>query len=186
MEKIWQMWSGGLDDTTIDNIITECSEYPLHNATIGENGYTTNDKYRSSEVRWIDSANSLSSSILWNYAKEANRNAFGFDVDYLNDIQFTTYNASDGGKYDWHHDTFWGNTSQYDRKVTVVIQLTEPSEYEGGELQFDTQYEQPNKVDLMKKGTVIAFPSFIPHRVTQLTSGVRKSLVGWIEGPKFR
>jgi PKHD-type hydroxylase len=39
---------------------------------------------------------------------------------------------------------------------------------------------------LMKKGTVIAFPSFIPHRVTELTSGVRKSLVGWIEGPKFR
>lgn len=179
------MWSGVLDDTTVENLITECEKYSVYDATIGTDGTTQNDNYRNSEVRWIG-GNSTPSSLLWNYAKEANRNAFGFDIDYLKEIQFTTYNASDNGKYDWHHDTFWGNPSRYDRKISVVIQLSDPEDYEGGEFEFDTQYEQPNKVELMKKGTVIAFPSFIPHRVTELTSGVRKSLVGWIEGPKFR
>jgi len=185
MEKVWQMWSGGLDDSTINNLVTECEQYDIQNATIGNDGSTNNDNYRNSDIRWIGSG-SLASTLLWDYAKEANRNAFGFDIDYLKDIQYTTYNATDNGKYDWHHDTFWGNPSRYDRKISVVIQLSDPEEYEGGEFEFDSQYEQPNKELLMKRGTVIAFPSFIPHRVTELTSGVRKSLVGWIEGPKFK
>jgi PKHD-type hydroxylase len=73
----------------------------------------------------------------------------------------------------------------YDRKISIIIQLTDPSEYEGGEFEMDYQYEQPNKEDLKKKGTIIVFPSFIPHRVTELTKGTRKSLVAWVEGPKF-
>ena len=185
MDKIWQMWSGGLDGSTVDDLVTECKKYDIQNATIGSDGNTHNDNYRNSEVRWINS-DSLASNLLWHYAKESNRNAFGFDIDYLKDIQYTTYNSADNGKYDWHHDTFWGNPSRYDRKISVVIQLSGPEDYGGGNFEFDTQYEQPNEELLLKKGTVIAFPSFIPHRVTQLTSGVRKSLIGWIEGPKFR
>ena len=181
------MWSGdgGLDNATVDKIIVDCEKYNIENASIGDGGNTQNDNYRTSEVRWVGS-NSTISNMIWNYARVANRNAFGFDINYLKNIQFTTYNASDSGKYDWHHDTFWGNDSSYDRKLSVVIQLSDPEEYDGGLFEVDNQYEQPNAEDLSAKGTVLVFPSFIPHRVTELTSGVRKSLVAWIEGPKFR
>lgn len=178
------MWSGVLEDSVVESIITECDKYPIETGTIGVEGVNVNESFRRSKVRWVDS-NSFISNILWDYSRSANRNAFGFNIDYLKDIQYTTYTAEDKGKYDWHHDTFWGNPTRYDRKISIIVQLTDPSEYEGGEFEMDSQYEQPNKEDLKKRGTIIAFPSFIPHRVTELTKGTRKSLVAWVEGPKF-
>ena len=183
------MWSGALDDKIVSDIITECEYYKPQSATMAHDGSITNSEYRTSELRWIDKNDVNSKFIadtLWNYAQEANRKSFGFHIDLIKEIQYTTYRAEEGGKYDWHHDTFWGNPTMYDRKLSVVVQLTDPSEYEGGEFELDAQYNQPNPTDLKKKGTIIVFPSFINHRVTQVTSGVRKSLVTWIEGPKFK
>jgi PKHD-type hydroxylase len=185
MEKIWQMWSGQLPEKFVEETISVCESYPISNANIGFDGSTQNDQYRNSEIRWVGS-NQTIKNIMWDYAQQANRNAFGFDIDYISEIQFTTYNADDNGKYDWHHDTFWGNPTRYDRKISVVIQLSDPEDYEGGLFEFDPQWEQPARDLLLKKGTVIAFPSFIRHRVTPITKGVRKSLVAWIEGAKFR
>jgi PKHD-type hydroxylase len=185
MIKIWQMWSGGLAEETVNNIINICEQYPVSDSYLGFDGDTQNNKYRTSELRWVGDNVQLN-KMMWDYGHEANRNAFGFDIDYLKEIQFTTYKGSENGKYDWHCDTFWGNPRTYDRKISVVIQLSDPSDYEGGMFEFDHQWEQPLKEDLMKKGTVIAFPSFIQHRVTPVTEGIRKSLVAWIEGPKFR
>jgi len=185
MNQIWQMWSGVLEDSVVESIITECDKFPIETASLGVDGSTPNDQYRKSKIRWINSNNPVVSDMLWDYSRAANRNAFGFNIDYIKDIQYTTYTSADKGKYDWHHDTFWGNSTMYDRKISIIIQLTDPSEYEGGEFEMDYQYEQPNKEDLKKKGTIIVFPSFIPHRVTELTKGTRKSLVAWVEGPKF-
>jgi PKHD-type hydroxylase len=70
--------------------------------------------------------------------------------------------------------------------MSIVIQLTDPSEYEGGDFEIDSQYPQLPKEEIREKGSVLVFPSFIPHRVTPVTKGVRRSLVSWIEGPKFR
>ena len=66
----------------------------------------------------------------------------------------------------------------------MSIQLTDPSEYEGGELQLKSK----NSITTVskKKGTIIFFPSFMLHRVTPVTKGVRHSLVGWITGPPFK
>lgn len=189
MNQIWQMWSGDLDTPTLDNIITECEYYAPQQANIGVNGTTENNGYRSSEIRWIDPGDPNSKFIkdlFWYYANQANRTAFGFDLNYINDIQYTIYHGNTNDHYEWHHDTFWGNPHAHDRKISIVMQLSDPSEYEGGDFQLDQQYPQPNYTDLKRRGTVIAFASFIPHRVTPVTSGVRKSLVAWIEGPKFR
>jgi PKHD-type hydroxylase len=68
------------------------------------------------------------------------------------------------------------------RKLSLVCQLSDPSEYEGGELQINTgEIFTPEK----QKGTVILFPSYLLHRVTPVTKGTRRSLVLWIEGPAF-
>jgi PKHD-type hydroxylase len=189
MNQLWQYWQSQLTSDFIDQIINIGEQYPIANAGLGFDGSTGNDNYRSSEIRWIDPNNSSSKFItdmLWYFAKEANKNAFGFDIDYLPDIQYTKYTADDSGKYDWHCDTFWANPTTYDRKISIVIQLTDPSEYEGGEFQLDPQYAQLPADTIKQKGTVIVFPSFLNHRVTPITKGTRRSLVSWIQGPKFR
>ena len=116
----------------------------------------------------------------------ANRNAFGFDINYLADVQYTIYKGTDEGFYNWHYDTFWAGENTYDRKISAIIQLSDPADYEGGEFLLESQYEQPNSIDLKQRGTVLCFPSFLRHTVKPVTKGTRKSLVAWIEGPKFR
>lgn len=187
MNQIWQYWKGGITSNRADLIIETGNEQPVANAALGFDGSTQNDQYRSSEIRWIPiGTDGHLDATLWSFAQTANRNAFGFDISYLNDIQYTTYYADKSGKYDWHHDTFWGNPTAFDRKISLVIQLSDPQDYEGGDFEIDPQYEGLPAEEIRAKGTVIVFPSFIRHRVTPVTKGVRRSLVCWIEGPKFR
>jgi PKHD-type hydroxylase len=70
------------------------------------------------------------------------------------------------------------------RKLSFVLQLSDPKNYKGGELQIHLG-ETPN---VMKKeqGTVVAFPSPTLHEVTPITKGKRYSLVGWITGKPFK
>jgi PKHD-type hydroxylase len=185
MQKIWQMWSGRLEDQIVADIINICEKYPIQKSYMGYDNNILDNQYRTSEIRWVGHEENIK-NLMFGFAQEANRNAFGFNIDCLTDIQFTTYKGSDNAKYDWHCDTFWGNPTSYDRKISVVVQLTDSEEYEGGDFQFVPEWEQPANSDLRRKGTVICFPSFIHHRVTPVTQGVRKSLVAWVEGPKFR
>jgi len=189
MNQIWQFWHAHLQDAMIDDIIKLGNQYPVANAGLGFDGSSINDQYRSSEIRWIDPNhphNRFLTDMLWYFANEANKNAFGFDINYIPDIQYTKYTATENGKYDWHHDTFWANPTTYDRKLSIVIQLTDPSEYEGGDFEIDPQYAQLPVDQIRAKGSVVVFPSFLIHRVTPVTKGVRRSLVSWIQGPKFR
>lgn len=189
MNQLWQFWNGHLQDSIVDDIIKTGDLYPVANAGLGFDGSTQNNGARSSEIRWIDPLHTNSRFVvdmLWYFANEANRNAFGFDLQYLPDIQYTKYTASDKGKYDWHCDTFWANPTAYDRKLSIVIQLSDPSEYEGGDFELDPQYAQVPAEQLRAKGSVLVFPSFLNHRVTPVTKGERRSLVSWIQGPKFR
>ena len=76
----------------------------------------------------------------------------------------------------------------------MVLQLSDPSEYEGGQLELKESKKDKNSVsiseqdqkDIMKKGSIIVFPSFFTHRVTPVTKGTRMSLVAWVSGPLFR
>ena len=69
----------------------------------------------------------------------------------------------------------------------MVIQLSDPKDYEGGILQLYSQrHPEPPREELQQRGSIIVFPSFLKHRVIPVTRGIRYSLVGWIEGPQFR
>ena len=77
------------------------------------------------------------------------------------------------------------------RKLSMIINLTDPNEYKGGELQFDFRNEAAGKnihtCEAMKeKGSIVIFPSFVWHRVTPVTEGTRYSLVNWIVGKNFK
>ena len=90
------------------------------------------------------------------------------------------YSADRGDHYVWHTDSIPGDTV---RKLSFTIQLTDPTEYEGGDLEF-----MPAVIDkqIREQGTMTIFPSFMTHRVSPVTSGVRHAIVGWIHGPDFR
>ena len=139
--------------------------------------------YRISDISWIDENKKTSwlYSKLADYAISANKEMWNFDIwGYYDDLQYTVY-YGDGGHYDWHAD-LGPNISN--RKLSCVLQLSDPEEYEGGELQINigsSILTVPKKL-----GTLCFFPSFLLHRVTPLTSGVRTSLVTWLSGANLR
>jgi PKHD-type hydroxylase len=94
-------------------------------------------------------------------------------------LQVATY--SGGGQYGWHIDI--GNGGMSTRKLSISVQLTDENEYAGGNLEF-LSLDIPNVPRSV--GSIIVFPSYLPHRVTPVTSGTRQSLVAWIHGTPFR
>lgn len=138
--------------------------------------------YRESEIAWMpdDSKHRWIYDRISNLVKEANSNMWGYDIfGYDDSLQFTTYHDNNG-HYDWHVD--FGPTIS-NRKLSVVVQLSDADDYEGGELQL----QNPNVVSIKKqKGMVVVFSSFVLHRVTPVLKGKRQSLVAWLSGPNFR
>jgi PKHD-type hydroxylase len=117
----------------------------------------------------------------------ANQKFFHFDLYGYDHIQYSTYNSNELGKYDWHIDLMLGNTNDTPstRKLSISFLLNEPGvDFEGGDLEFLTG-PTSGKVEL-NKNSALFFPSWQLHRVTPVTKGVRKSLVFWVKGPKFK
>ncbi|MGL6209546.1 MAG: 2OG-Fe(II) oxygenase [Paracoccaceae bacterium] len=115
---------------------------------------------------------------------EANREGFRFDLDdFAESAQVARYGAERQGHFDWHSDIGAGPLAAR-RKLTVVVQLSEPADYQGGvlELRPDSNVAQV----VRGRGTAVVFPSFVLHRVTPVTIGVRWSLTLWAHGPAFR
>ena len=183
MRENWQLWSGGVSSETLQLIQKQAEAVPFQDAKIFSDA-KKNTKIRRSQIKWLTHDQTIR-GILWGFVQEANRNAFGFDVTNVGDIQYTEYDEADEGHYDWHHDVHWSQDKAYDRKLSITIQLTDGSDYEGGGFEF---CEVPNlDTDASKKlGTVLVFPSYLQHRVTPVTKGKRISLVGWFEGPRWK
>ena len=140
--------------------------------------------YRVSDIAWIE--NTPETYWLYEkiaeYASIANREMnWNFDIwGYLDHLQYTTYYGN-GGHYDWHVDMGPGISN---RKLSVVLQLSDPEEYEGGDLEMNPG---GNILQIPKElGLITFFPSFLLHRVTPVTSGTRTSLVTWLCGANFR
>lgn len=117
---------------------------------------------------YMESANQAGG---WNYALTGQE-----------DTQIGRYKSTDEGHYDWHLDSAPPQNG-IQRKLSCVILLNDPSEFEGGILQFKGM-EDRNVLN--KRGTIVVFPSFIEHKVTPVTKGVRYSAVSWAHGPSFR
>ncbi len=179
MKQQWQLWTSALTKDQCNAIKQTCETYPVFNGGIFADNANDNS-IRRSKVRWVND-NSIK-ELLLDYAKYANRNAFGVDIDRPYEVQYTEYHSENQGFYDWHHDIDWNNQRPFDRKLSVVIQLDDPSEYEGGEFNFKTV---PNP-EFKPQGSVLVFPSYLEHRVTPVISGTRHSLVTWIEGPRWK
>ena len=182
-------------DDEIKKIQEESMKVPPEVAKTGQND-TTNDGIRKSEIRWLhgnvaytDGDNVYTGDDfvwlykrLWTMIEEANRNVWNLNLSHGRDaIQHTIYTEG-GGHYDWHMDA--GHGMQRLRKVSLRGQLTDPDELEGGELQL---WRGQNSLNAPRgKGTVVLFPSYMMHRVTEVTKGTRESLVLWVGGDHYR
>ena len=134
------------------------------------------------------------------YIHEANSNAgWNFEWNFSESCQFTKYKK--GQYYDWHCDS-WDktynnpedkNTHGKIRKLSVTVTLSDPKEYSGGELEFNFRNTDPDKkqnkykcTEILPKGSLVVFPSFVWHRICPVKKGERNSLVIWNLGHPFK
>lgn len=193
MKGEWCYWNGAFSSDECDRIVATAIKLQATGATIGVDSKPADDNFRRSLIRWIDP--SVNPEFNWVYDKlwkiqiAVNKEWFKFNVTHLPPMQFTEYDESYLGEYKLHQDVFWLTDSPNHRKISLVLQLTDPSTYEGGRLSFEYINFIPSDSDydaMKKKGTVIAFPSFVYHQLEPVTKGKRHSLVSWFEGPKFQ
>jgi PKHD-type hydroxylase len=106
---------------------------------------------------------------------------------YQSNIQIAHYEVD--GHYDWHIDTFMPDEKGFQRKISIVLMLSDETSYEGGNLILSPKLSESEseQVKTFKgKGSIIAFPSCLWHKVTPVISGERFTAVAWFSGPAYR
>lgn len=168
-------------------------------------GDALNKEKRNSKNAWIPTTHWVA-GFLWHYVQRANRENFLYDLRNIDgeSLQYTRY--GEGEFYGWHNDSglsthykpqsvgnrqaglaqdFLSENVELVRKLSFTLQLSHPDDYEGGNVQFiDEQgksYFAPRQ-----RGTIVLFDSRTQHRVLKVTKGVRKSIVGWVVGPRWK
>ena len=180
----------------------------LQDSRVGEGDYGTVDKdKRNARNAWVPSAHWIA-GFVWHYVQRANRENFLYDLTNIDgeSLQYTTY--GEGEYYGWHSDqgvsSYYKPISQGNRghgqelfqdfvninceqirKLSFSLLLSDPDTYEGGNLQLLAEdgksYYAPRK-----RGTIILFDSRTQHRVKKVTKGIRKFLVGWVCGNRWK
>lgn len=175
-------FQNGFNFSELEEIEKLATKYPYTDATIIGNE-SINESIRKSKIKWVHPDDNSQ----WLYDKfagmviEANK-TWKFNLySIIDSIQYTEYLAG-GGHYDWHVDIGPKNISH--RKVSIVVQLSDPSEYDGGDLELWNG--GAIKSVFRGRGTTVLFPSFTMHRVTPVTRGLRKSLVLWVGGEHYK
>lgn len=179
----YAFWSNAFTEEECQKIIDVAKTLNLQTAKV-DTDLQERLEIRDSNVVFVEADN-----FQWVYQRigdmvnTLNNDYFNFDLwGFAEGLQFTEYN-SPGGKYDSHIDKMYSGTI---RKLSVVIQLSDPSSYDGGELQLLYKGERSPEIMSKKRGDLSLFPSYTLHRVTPVTRGTRYSLVGWITGKPFR
>lgn len=180
-------WNDAFSPEELDKLIEHCDKLEPSKGTLG--GVSADEDIkaiRESKVSWVG----LNQDTQWIYdrlafvARSLNGQFYKFDLyGFSEDLQYTVYQGDESGHYTWHLDAGLGGSAP-PRKLSMVVQLSNPEEYEGGDLEVFAS-ANPTKVD-KKKGFIAAFPSYMLHRVSPVTKGIRKTLVVWICGPSFK
>lgn len=181
---------GVLKDDEIAKIIEHCEQGGFDRAGT----FTGNDPDRrrcdikffhhNAELSWLfDRMNHVVAML--------NAHYYGFDLNGYEYFQYTRYNAAELGTYHWHMDCFLGGKETglpadmiQPRKLSLTLALND--DYEGGEFQINMGDQQFPQTIPSRKGRVIAFPSYVIHTIRPVTKGLRRSIVIWVTGPKWR
>lgn len=184
----WAYWDDAFTDEELTKVIEYCDSKEMsYGTTFGDKSKEETEKTRisdvgfhkrNSETKWIfDKCNFILQS--------ANEMFFGFTLNGYDSFQYTTYDAEKNGNYGWHMDMNLGSrTEDFEpRKLSMTLLLND--DFEGGNFEIALGDQTHPTVLPAKKGRALLFPSFVLHRVTPITKGIRRSLVVWCVGPKF-
>ena len=189
------------------------TEIPYHTPLIDPSDLVNNTPQPnrcSSWSKYIPATSHLA-ALAWYYIDQVNRTNYKYNITSFDEDKLWYHEYHPTQQYKWHTDaspeTQSTNSSpdssidptpdnhliplaEHDRKLSFSLQLSDPTEYEGGDLQFllPPALNIPTKLTTApnKKGTIIIFPPSMQHRVTPVTKGVRKSIVGWAIGPRWK
>lgn len=180
MRQNWAMFQRAFSQEQCKSLVGELLQLePSDGTTFSDTG----TEYRRSQIRWVDDHPVIDA--IYKKVVHANLHSFNVDVENFHECQFTEYKASYRGRYDWHHDIDHSSGLMSDRKLSVVVQLSDSGDYEGGNFEFD-DVPNPNPDHLRSQGTILIFPSYLRHKVEDITKGTRYSLVLWFHGPRWR
>jgi PKHD-type hydroxylase len=190
MNGEWCYFKSYFSPAMCDRIIKDAMQLPVQDAVVGVDGIFTavDTRIRKSKVRFIPNTPYFSYLFdeMWKTAVQGNSDFFNFHITRLPFIQFAEYDSSYEGEYKEHHDVFWlNNDPYYHRKLTAVVQLSDPNTYQGGDFAI-TEATHALDPDVREQGSIIYMPSFLRHKAEKVTKGVRYSLAAWFEGPKWR
>jgi PKHD-type hydroxylase len=183
----WQLKTDHVNDWAVaEHVFTpeECASIIKIGDSKLEEAWVIGEKnlIRKSRISWLSAMDvKFAFQRVTDAVLDLNEKFFNFDLfGFSEGFQFTRYD-SPGGRYGKHTDKLIDGPV---RKLSVTIQLSNPSEYEGGDMMLHCAHEP---MHLPKgQGLLIAFPSYVLHEVTPVTRGTRHSLVAWISGKPFR
>jgi PKHD-type hydroxylase len=183
-----------LSNTICDTIIKLGKNNKFDKGKIGGDGY--NKKIRNSNITWLN--DKWLYRYIHPYLNIANKNAgWNYQWNYSEDFQLTKYKKNQF--YDWHKDS-WDKPYQNHkvtnfngriRKLSAICSLVEPKDFKGGELLFQPRDQRDPTIvqeckEILPRGSIVVFPSFVYHKVNPVTKGTRYSLVSWHLGEPFK
>lgn len=178
--ETWAYWDKAFSKEECEKIIEIGKKIGLQE---GKTQMETGKKFRDSNICWLypDTEINFAFERITDIIMNLNSKFFKFDLfGFIEGFQFTHYQEPDG-KYRKHVDR--GYNTQI-RKLSLSIQLSDPSSYEGGDFAL---YDCAEPIILPKEqGKLVTFPSYVLHEVKPVTKGERYSLVAWITGPRFK
>lgn len=175
---------GAMSVAECADLTTLSAAAPMRDAALV--GATTAHQVRRADIVWLDDLPDAAWVMdrMIGITVAANREAYGFDLtDFGESPQVARYDAARAAHFDWHADIGGGMWAMR-RKLTVVVQLSDPQVYQGGGL--DIWAGHTARTAPREQGTAVVFPSFHLHRVQPVTQGLRWSLTLWAHGPAFR
>lgn len=186
-------WDDFLPNDYINQILSDNAWLNMQDAAVGGqvvNGTIqseTDKEVRNSRIGWMGLT--PNNSHIWHrisdVVADVNRRFFHFDLTGCYEpFQLTLYTENSQDHYTWHTDMSMMD-NHAPRKLSMSLLLSDPSEFEGGELQIKPDSDVSRTLE-QKRGRAWFFPSWVLHRVTPVTKGVRRSLVLWVAGPPFR
>jgi len=172
-------WEGAFSEEEL-NSLQDYAQNAKSRGLVG--GGKEDANIRKSNLYWMDKTPDTSFAFerLAEVVAKVNLH-YAFDLTgFAEHFQLTNYDGEEQGMYGWHQD--FGNGPN--RKLSLILQLTDPAEYEGGNLEILTR-GSPLTIK-KQRGLITLFPSYTLHQVTPVTRGTRQTLVTWITGPSFR
>lgn len=188
----YRLWNGVFPAAVCQAVIDTFDDNAFYDANVqtAEGQALTDERTRKTKNMFIEPGHWVG-ALVTHFAHQANL-LWRYDISGLGTLSILRYDEA--GHFNWHVDVLSYEQSNYpglgpglERKLSVTVNLSDPDDYVGGDLEFLNGIGQLlTQPELRERGSIVVFPSTLGHRVTPLTGGVRYALVGWMVGPPLR